>query len=174
MSQRPLLHASFLYENHFPYPSPNKLSIFGLIIQIRRAAIFNCDFWISSSRKARFGSFPWLSLGLSTGRSGLGLCPTRNQLNQIGWRSSRPTTDREKPRVESDRARVGSGRLWFRSKYKDQIHVWILKNKINRSTTQRTYPQIQRTKTQRTYPQIQRTKTQRTDPQIHKSKDKRT
>uniref|UniRef100_A0A7N2MRN5 Malic enzyme N-terminal domain-containing protein n=1 Tax=Quercus lobata TaxID=97700 RepID=A0A7N2MRN5_QUELO len=46
------------------------------------------------------------NLELSTSRSGSGLCPTRNRPDQIGWRSSRPAADREKPRVESDRARV--------------------------------------------------------------------
>ena len=72
-----------------------------------------------------------------------------------------------KARVESDRARVGSGRLWFQPKYKDQTQVWFLKNKINRSTTQR-----ENLQTQRTDPQIQRTKTQRTstNPQINEPK----
>ena len=34
-------------------------------------------------------------LGLSTGWSGSGLCPTRNQPDQIGWTESQPTADRE-------------------------------------------------------------------------------
>ena len=106
-------------------------------------------------------------VGLSTGRSTSSLCPTCNRPDQIGWRSSKPAANREKPRVESDRARVGSGRHWFQPKYKDQTQVWFLKNKINRSTTQR-----ENLQTQRTDPQIQRTKTQRTstNPQINEPK----
>ena len=49
-------------------------------------------------------------LGLSMGRFGSGLCPTRNRPDQIGWRNSRPAADHEKPSVVSDRTRLGGGR----------------------------------------------------------------
>ena len=37
---------------------------------------------------------PISPLGLSTGRSGSGLCPTRNRPDQIGWPEIQPAADR--------------------------------------------------------------------------------
>ena len=48
-------------------------------------------------------------LGVSTGWSGSGLCPTWNRPAHIGWEVERPAADRRQPRVESDRAPVDNG-----------------------------------------------------------------
>ena len=48
---------------------------------------------------------------MSTGRSGSGLCPTRNRPAHIGWDVERPAADRRQPRVDSDRDPVHNGRV---------------------------------------------------------------
>ena len=55
--------------------------------------------------------FLLLLIGVSTGQSGLGLCPNRNRPASIGWTAERPTADRKRPRVESDRTPVDNGRV---------------------------------------------------------------
>ena len=50
-------------------------------------------------------------VGVSTGRSGSGLCPTRNRPAHIGWDVERPVADRRQPRVESDRDPVHNDRV---------------------------------------------------------------
>ena len=80
-------------------------------------------------------------LGLSMSQSGSGLCPTRNRPDQIRWWSSKPADDSEKQPVKSDRAQVGSDRLWFQPKYKDQtlkFDSW--RTKSTNLQTQRTDP----------------------------------
>ena len=52
-----------------------------------------------------------LILGLSTGRFRLGLCPTRNRLDQIGWTESQPTADREDDRIGPIETSTGSGQV---------------------------------------------------------------
>ena len=58
----------------------------------------------------------YLSLGVY--KSCLGLIQNRPDL--VGLQDSRPATSREKPQVESDRARVNSGQIRLRPKDKDQ------------------------------------------------------
>ena len=43
----------------------------------------------------------WSWVGLSMGRSELGLCPTQNQPNNFWWQGGWPTADRYKPWVNS-------------------------------------------------------------------------
>ena len=73
------------------------------------------EIWLID-QKSRFGKRGW--------QWTTAMNKSRERKEEEGWIdrtwSSRPTADREKPPVESDRARVGGGRLWFRPKYKDQ------------------------------------------------------
>ena len=48
---------------------------------------------------------------MSTGRSELGLCPTRNRPAHIGWEFKRSAVNRRKSQVELDRAPVDNGRV---------------------------------------------------------------
>ena len=61
-----------------------------------------------------------LQLGVSTGRVGPGLGSTRNRPDLVGWLDSGPAADREKSRVESDRARVDSNQIQLQPKDKNQ------------------------------------------------------
>ena len=58
---------------------------------------------------------PWycssLLLGLSTGRSGSGLCPTRNRPDQIGWANFQPAADRRRSRFGRVRRSTSGGRV---------------------------------------------------------------
>lgn len=51
---------------------------------------------------------PWIKLGVSTGRSALGLCPTWNRPNSIGWQIDGPATNRFYLRVGSSQIFLGS------------------------------------------------------------------
>ena len=53
-----------------------------------------------------------MTLGVSTGRVGLGLGSTWNRPDSDGLKDGEPTADCEKQRVESDQARVDDG--WTR------------------------------------------------------------
>ena len=48
-------------------------------------------------------------VGVSTGRSGSSLCPTRNRPTHIGWEVERLAADCRQSRVESDRAPLDNG-----------------------------------------------------------------
>ena len=127
-------------------------------------------FKLDPGTRAPFG------LGLSTGWSGLGLCPTRDRPDQIEWRNSRLATDHEKPLVESDRV-AGRRRSALISNEIQRSSISLIPEEQNqqiynpkrRSTNPKNKSKEQKPKE---HPQIQRTKTQRTDPQIHKSIDK--
>ena len=52
---------------------------------------------------------------MSTGRSGPGLCPTRNRLDNIGFLARKPTVDHKNQWVKSDRSCLIGGRIgWSR------------------------------------------------------------
>ena len=58
---------------------------------------------------------PLWKLGVSTGRSGSGLCPTRNRPDDIGFPARKPAADRKHQRVRSDWSCLISGRIgWSR------------------------------------------------------------
>ena len=58
----------------------------------------------------------WLHLGLSKGWFGLGLCPTQNQPDGIGWQKISLVNDRRGDRIGSDRIGFWVRRIGFQSK----------------------------------------------------------
>ena len=104
-------------------------------------------------------------LGRSTGRSGLGLCPTRDRPDQIEWRNSRLATDHEKPLVESDRV-AGRRRSALISNEIQRSSISLIPEEQNQ--------QIYNPKRRSTNPKNKSTNPKNKNPKnIHKSKEQK-
>ena len=68
--------------DHMSNPPPNLYCIF---VNIHAC----CIIWM----------IVWVRLGVSMDQSGLGFCPTDNQLDEIGWRKFKRAVDRQGSRI---------------------------------------------------------------------------
>ena len=77
------------------------------------------------------------------GRSGSGLCPTRDRFDDIGFPTWRPTADCKNPRVKSDQTQLVDD--WVNQSWKDaaggsnrrQLHVFLVGSSPDLSKTTR-------------------------------------
>ena len=79
-------HAQFLFD--FQFLTNNLYKAFA-----------NVDFVTFFCHKSLAWLWRWVSLGVSMGRSGSGLCPTRDRPDRIGLRKSWPAADRWGSRI---------------------------------------------------------------------------
>ena len=98
-------------------------NIYFLIIKVLK-------YWTKWNKKSIFNLFSspmWL--GLSTGRVGSILGPTRTRPSSVGWRVEEPRTDHRKNQSSRFRVRVSIGRAGSVAKIKNGIEIWKKKKK---------------------------------------------
>ena len=82
-----------------------------------------------------------LRLGVSMGRSGSGLCPTHDRLDDIGFPTRRLATNCKNPRVKSDRTWLVNSQVGRSWKYvaggsnQWQLHVFLARSSLDLSKT---------------------------------------